>query len=53
MTNVIFALALALIAPPCAPDNGGLVLPEGLCATVVAEGLGGPRQVVVSPEGIV
>ena len=53
MTNVIFALALALIAPPCAPDNGGLVLPEGLCATVVAEGLGGPRQIVVSPEGIV
>lgn len=53
MTNVLSVFALLFAAAPCAPGNGGLVLPDGLCATVVAEGLEGPRQLVVSPEGIV
>jgi glucose/arabinose dehydrogenase len=52
------ALALLLgmrISPltgsQCDPDNGGLVLPEGFCATVVASQLGPVRQLVVAPNG--
>jgi glucose/arabinose dehydrogenase len=37
-------------APACDPDNGGLVLPKGFCATVYAE-LRGVRHVVVAPNG--
>jgi glucose/arabinose dehydrogenase len=49
-------LGLSLIAPsranpPCDPANGGLVLPEGFCATVVASGLGPVRQLAVAPNG--
>jgi glucose/arabinose dehydrogenase len=35
----------------CDPDNGGLVLPPGTCATVVASGIGGVRQMAVAPNG--
>jgi glucose/arabinose dehydrogenase len=35
----------------CDGDNGGLVLPEGLCATLVAGDLGPVRQMVVAPNG--
>ena len=37
--------------PACDRDNGGLVLPAGFCATVVASGLGPVRQLVVAPNG--
>jgi glucose/arabinose dehydrogenase len=37
--------------PACDPDNGGLVLPDGFCATVVASGLGPVRQLAVAPNG--
>jgi glucose/arabinose dehydrogenase len=35
----------------CDADNGGLVLPEGFCATLVASQLGPVRQLVVGPNG--
>lgn len=35
----------------CDPDNGGLALPEGLCAKVVADGLGSARHLAVAPNG--
>jgi glucose/arabinose dehydrogenase len=35
----------------CDPDNGGLVLPQGACATVVASGIGAVRQLTVAPNG--
>lgn len=35
----------------CARDNGGLTLPAGFCAMVVAEGLPGPRHMTVAPNG--
>lgn len=35
----------------CDPDNGGLVLPEGFCATLVASQLGPVRQLSVAPNG--
>jgi glucose/arabinose dehydrogenase len=35
----------------CAADNGGLVLPEGFCATVFADDTGRPRHMAVAPNG--
>jgi glucose/arabinose dehydrogenase len=35
----------------CDPDNGGLVLPEGFCAAVVASQAGPVRQLAVAPNG--
>lgn len=37
-------------APACAPENGGITVPAGACAVVVAE-LPGARQIVVSATG--
>lgn len=37
--------------PPCAPDNGGLKLPAGFCATLFADSLVAPRHMVVAPNG--
>lgn len=44
-------IALSRNAPQCDPDNGGLVLPDGFCATVVASQLGPVRQLAVAPNG--
>ena len=38
-------------APACDPDNGGLTLPAGFCAKVVATDLGATRNLVVAPSG--
>ncbi|HEX7138227.1 MAG TPA: hypothetical protein VF219_10285 [Vicinamibacterales bacterium] len=38
-------------APACDPDNGGLGLPTGFCALVVADGLGAARHLAVAPNG--
>ena len=35
----------------CAPDNGGITLPNGFCATVFADSLAGPRHITVAPNG--
>lgn len=37
--------------PACDPDNGGLVLPTGVCAAVFADSLGRARHLAVSPDG--
>ncbi len=37
--------------PACAPDNGGMELPDGFCAVVVADGIGAPRHMAVAPNG--
>ena len=37
----------------CAPDNGGLALPAGFCATVLADSIGHARHVTVSSDGTV
>jgi glucose/arabinose dehydrogenase len=37
--------------PPCAPDNGGLSLPDGLCASIVASDLDDVRHLAVAPGG--
>src|SRR5262245_36453358 len=38
-------------APACVPDNGGLTLPAGFCASIFADGLARPRHIVVAPNG--
>ena len=35
----------------CAPDNGGITLPPGFCATIFADQLGKARHIAVSPSG--
>jgi glucose/arabinose dehydrogenase len=37
--------------PICAPDNGGLNVPKGFCAVVVAHDVGSVRHLVVAPNG--
>jgi glucose/arabinose dehydrogenase len=37
--------------PVCSPDDGGLVVPKGFCALVVAHQLGPVRHIVVAPNG--
>lgn len=51
---VLASLPLAFGAPvhsSCDPDNGGLVLPRGTCAMVVAREVGPVRQLAVAPTG--
>src|SRR5262245_65710006 len=38
-------------SPMCDPDNGGITLPSGFCALVVADGLGIARHMAVAPNG--
>src|SRR5690348_1304389 len=37
--------------PACDPDNGGLKLPQGFCALVVADDLGAARHMLAMPNG--
>lgn len=37
--------------PACAPGNGGITLPQGFCATIFADSVGGARHVAVAPNG--
>jgi glucose/arabinose dehydrogenase len=46
-TSPIAAAAL----PSCDPDNGGIKLPDGFCALVVADNLGTARHLTVAPNG--
>jgi len=41
----------ALASAPCAPGNGGIRLPEGFCAQVVADDLGPARHLAVNANG--
>lgn len=43
--------APAAAAPSCDPGNGGLTLPPGFCAQVVAENLGVARHLAVAANG--
>ncbi len=37
--------------PSCDPDNGGITVPDGFCALVVADNLGRARHLTVSERG--
>lgn len=47
----IFAGPVAAQRTECAPDNGGITLPPGFCASVFADSLPGPRHLRVMPNG--
>src|SRR5262245_18895607 len=63
MKRVCFGFALAVCVglaasisvgaalPTCDADNGGLKLPQGFCALIVADNLGAGRHMVVAPNG--
>ena len=55
LTAAFGVVALVLVQgqakPMCDPDNGGLKLPAGFCALVVADGLGPARHMAVAPNG--
>jgi glucose/arabinose dehydrogenase len=37
--------------PACDPDNAGIKLPQGFCATLFADSVAGARQLAVAPNG--
>ncbi|HKK28266.1 MAG TPA: PQQ-dependent sugar dehydrogenase [Gemmatimonadota bacterium] len=43
--------ASAADLPACDPDHGGLALPDGFCALVVADDVGKARHLVAAPNG--
>ena len=45
------SLVMAAGPPACDKDNGGLKLPPGFCALVVADGLGPARHIAVASNG--
>jgi glucose/arabinose dehydrogenase len=45
------ATALQAQRTECAPDNGGINLPPGFCASVFADSLAAPRHLTVAPNG--
>src|SRR5262245_21914820 len=47
----VVTFAGAAATPACDPDNGGLKLPQGFCAAVVADNLGRARHLAVAPNG--
>jgi glucose/arabinose dehydrogenase len=65
MKRMLFALSIATLTaagalslsaqraarPACDPDNGGITLPDGLCAQVVADNLGAARHLAVAQNG--
>jgi glucose/arabinose dehydrogenase len=38
-------------AAPCDPNNAGITLPDGFCATLFADSLGAPRHMTVAANG--
>ena len=48
---LMLSLAGGAAGPACDPDNGGLKLPPGFCAAVVAENIGPARHLAVAPNG--
>src|SRR6266567_4959156 len=46
-----FGVRPSAVSPACDPDNGGITLPTGFCAVVVADQVGAPRHLAVAPNG--
>jgi glucose/arabinose dehydrogenase len=51
LAALVALAAAARDASPCAPDNAGLRLPQGFCASAVATGIDGVRHLAVAPNG--
>jgi glucose/arabinose dehydrogenase len=57
-SSAVVAIAAAVVMsgsaaglPACDPDNGGLKLPQGFCALVVADNVGAARHLLAMPNG--
>jgi len=50
-TVSLVAFTRSSVPPSCAPDNAGLKLPAGFCASLFADSLSAPRHMVVAPNG--
>src|SRR5262245_9142461 len=48
---VVSSAGRAAGPPACDPDNGGIKLPQGFCAAVVADNVGRARHLFVAPNG--
>ena len=48
---LVLTLTAGAAGPACDPDNGGLKLPPGFCAVVVATDVGQARHLVVAANG--
>lgn len=48
---LLWSAPAAAQAAQCAPDNGGITLPPGFCASVFADFVGIARHVVAAPNG--
>jgi glucose/arabinose dehydrogenase len=51
--GLLFAIGPLAEASPCDPDNGGITLSPGFCATVFADNVGHARHLDVAPNGVV
>lgn len=51
LVMMLIATSGRAAAPACDADNGGLKLPQGFCAAVVADNLGIARHMAVAPNG--
>ena len=50
-SNFPAAQSKGAAVPACDAGNGGITLPQGFCAVVVADALGAARHVAVAPNG--
>jgi glucose/arabinose dehydrogenase len=48
---LLTGLSASAATPACDSDNGGIRLPQGFCALVVANNIGAARHAVVAPNG--
>ena len=48
---IVVSIGAQATLPDCDPDNGGITLPDGFCAMVVADNLGAARHIEVAPNG--
>jgi glucose/arabinose dehydrogenase len=48
---IVIATTGRAAAPPCDANNGGITLPQGFCAAVVADNLGAARHMAVTENG--
>jgi hypothetical protein len=51
LAAAVFVLVGRAAPPACDADNGGLKLPTGFCAAVVAENVARARHLIVEPNG--
>ena len=51
LVGVAVSIGAQATLPGCDPDNGGIELPDGFCAMVVADNLGAARHIEVAPNG--